>query len=59
MWLVSKMIPKNDKDVEGPSILSVAMGAPNSAHKDTNVFTLHRRMQSSSIDERSMDVAGL
>ena len=56
---MSKIIPKNDRNVEGPSILLVVMGAPSSAHKDTNVFTLHWHMQPSSIDEWSMDVAGL
>ena len=41
MQLVSKIIAKKDRDVEGPSSLSVAMGTPHSAHKDTNVSMLH------------------
>ena len=40
MRFVSKIIPRKDSDVEGPSSLSVARGTPSSAHKDTNVFTL-------------------
>ena len=37
MFSVSNVIHKNDKDVEGPSSSSDAMGMPNSAHRDTNV----------------------
>ena len=40
MRLVSKIMPKKDSDVEGPSSLSVAIGTPNSARKDTSVSTL-------------------
>ena len=40
MQLVAKIIPNKDRDVEEPSSLSVAMGTPNSAHKDTSVSTL-------------------
>ena len=35
-----EIIPKKDRDVEGPSSLSVAVGTPNSANKDTSVSTL-------------------
>ena len=40
MQLVSKILLKKDRDVDGASSLSVAMGTPNSAHKDTSVSTL-------------------
>ena len=40
MQLVSKKILKKDRDAKGLSSLSVAMGTPNSARKDTNVSTL-------------------
>ena len=29
MWLMSKIIPRKDRDVEGPSSLLVAKGTPN------------------------------
>ena len=32
-----EIIPKKNRDVEGPSSLSVAVGTPNSANKDTSV----------------------
>ena len=41
IWLVSKTIPRKDRDADGPSGLSVARGTPHSAHKDTNLSTLH------------------
>ena len=37
---MSKMIPKKNRDVEGPSSLSVAMGTSNSVRKDTSVAKL-------------------
>ena len=40
MRLVSKMMPRKDRDVEGLSNLSVAKGTPYSTHNDRNKLTL-------------------
>ena len=41
MRQVSSMIPRKDKEVAGPSSLSVAKGTPRSLHNDVKMSTLY------------------
>ena len=40
MQYVSSMIPKKDKDIDGPCSLSVVRGTPKPLHSDVNMSTL-------------------